>query len=64
MKPTKTLNIDVALHQELKIRAVGAGVPLGEFVEAVLQVGLSHAEELRRLLAGDTNPGSLPGPTG
>jgi hypothetical protein len=50
MKPTKTLNIDVSLHQELKIRAVGSGYQLGEFVEAVLQAGLAHPEEFRQLL--------------
>lgn len=60
MKATKTLNIDALLHTELKIRAVGAGWPLGEFVERVLQVGLSHPDELRQLLAVDTNPGSSP----
>lgn len=58
MKATKTLNIDANLHQELKIRAVGAGMPLGEFVEAVLQVGLAHQAELRRLLEAGTNPAS------
>lgn len=60
MKATKTLNIDTQLHTELKIRAVGAGWPLGEFVERVLQVGLSHPDELRQLLEADTSPVSLP----
>jgi hypothetical protein len=60
MKATKTLNIDANLHTELKIRAVGAGWPLGEYVERVLQVGLSHPEELRQLLEAGTNPGSSP----
>jgi hypothetical protein len=60
MKATKTLNIDAQLHTELKIRAVGAGWPLGEFVERVLQVGLSHPDDLRQLLAVDTSPVSTP----
>jgi hypothetical protein len=55
MKTTKTLNVAVELHQELKIRAVGAGEQLGPYVEAVLQVGLSHQEEVRRLLATGTS---------
>jgi hypothetical protein len=62
MKATKTLNIDVSLHQELKIRAVGAGWPLGEFVEAVLHVGLGHPEELKRLVEGRTTTEVTPAP--
>jgi len=60
MKATKTLNVDVTLHQELKIRAVGAGWPLGDFVEAVIQVGLSHPEELKQLLAAGTSQAEQP----
>lgn len=56
MKTTKTLNVADVLHQELKIRAVGAGQALGPYVEAVLQVGLSHPDEVRQLLAGGTSP--------
>lgn len=56
MKQTKTLNVDAVLHQEMKIRAVGAGFPLGDFVEAVLQVGLSHPDQIRQLLEGGTTP--------
>lgn len=62
MKTTKTLNIEASLHTELKIRAVGAGIPLGEYVEAVLQVGLAHPGEIRRLLEAGTNPASQPEP--
>ena len=56
MKQTKTLNVDAVLHQELKIRAVGAGYALGDFVEAVLQVGLSHPDQIKQLLAVGTSP--------
>lgn len=63
MKATKTVNIDANLHQELKIRAVGVGEPLGEFVEAVIQVGLSYPDDLKRLLAGNTSTEPVPEPT-
>jgi hypothetical protein len=62
MKATKTLNIDASIHQELKIRAVGAGWLLGDYVEAVIQVGLGHPEELRQLLASRTSPELPPEP--
>lgn len=60
MKATKTLNIDTHLHTELKIRAVGAGWPLGEFVERVIQVGLGHPDELKQLLEAGTSPAPQP----
>lgn len=60
MKTTKTLNVAPELHQELKIRAVGAGEQLAPYVEAVLQVGLSHPEEVRRLLATGTKTAPQP----
>lgn len=62
MKTTKTLNIEASLHTELKIRSAGAGIPLGEFVEIVLQVGLSHPEEIRQLSVTRTTQEPEPGP--
>lgn len=55
MKTTKTLNVAEELHQELKIRAVGAGALLGEYVDVVIQVGLAHPELIRQLLEERTN---------
>ena len=60
MKTTKTLNVAAELHQELKIRAVGAGAPLGDYVEAVIQVGLAHPEKIRQLLALGTKTAPQP----
>ena len=60
MKETKTLNVASDLHREVKVYAMLAGVPLGEFVNAVIRVGLAHPDELTRLLEGDTNSASLP----
>lgn len=52
---TKTLNIDSDLHAQLKLAAVKEGRGLGEYVEAVLKVGLSRPKEIKRLLAGSTS---------
>ena len=57
---TKTLNIDPALHAQLKLQAVKEETHLGVYVEAVLRVGLSRPEEVRRLLEGRTS--QAPGP--
>lgn len=51
MKATKTLNIDATLHRVLKARSVEEDMLLGEFVEAVLRVGLDHPEELTKRLS-------------
>lgn len=60
MKATKTLNIDAGIHRRLKCLAADSGEALGDFAEAVLEAGLAHLEDVRRLLAGRTNPAAEP----
>jgi transaldolase len=53
-KQTKTLNVEEAVHQRVKVAAAIAGCDLGTYADAVIQVGLAHPREITRLLAGDT----------
>lgn len=56
MGQTKTLNVAEDLHAELKVRAAREKTPLGEYVNAVIRLGLERPErEVRRLLAADTS---------
>lgn len=59
-KKTKTLNVAASIHQRVKVDAALAGTEIGVFVEKVIQVGLAHPEEVRRLLEAGTSPESSP----
>jgi len=54
MKDTKTLNVSRALHRIVKTRAADADCPIGDYTDVLLQVGLSHPEEVKQLLEGST----------
>ena len=60
MKDTKTLNIDAALHQVIKIRAAEQGIPIAIFAEMLLRIGLDQEQEIRRLLRENTSQESRP----
>lgn len=54
MKTTKTLNVDLVVHHLVKVAAAEAGVPIGEFAEILLRIGLGHPREVKRLLGSHT----------
>lgn len=62
MKATKTLNISPALHKQLKILAVEAGWQLGEYVDAIIEVGIRHRADVKLSSAADTKQESPPEP--
>lgn len=62
MKATKTLNISPTLHKTLKILAVNTGWPLGDYVNAILELGIKHREELTQFSEADTTTESLQEP--
>lgn len=56
MKTTKTINVDPVVHHMVKIAAVEAGIPIGEFAEALLRVGLGRPKDVKQLLGSHTTP--------
>lgn len=60
MRPTKTLNVDPQLHQQLNEAAAKAGVKIYTYVEAALAVGLSRPNDVKRLLEERTSSGQAP----
>ena len=54
MKETKTLNVSRGLHKEVKKGAAEADCLIGDYTDAVLEVGLAHPEEVKQLLEART----------
>lgn len=53
---TKTLNVRQDVHKKVKRAALEADVPIGVYVEAVIEVGLSRPREVtKRLSEAGTN---------
>lgn len=50
MKDTKTLNVSRALHKAVKTAAADAECLIGDYTDLVIEVGLSHKDEIMRLL--------------
>lgn len=57
---TKTLNVDVVVHHLVKVAAAEAGMPIGEFAEVLLRVGLGRPKEVKQLLGSRTTPEARP----
>jgi hypothetical protein len=50
MKSTKTLNISPDLHKRVKVQATHEGWNLGDYADALLEVGLSHPDEVKIIM--------------
>jgi hypothetical protein len=56
MKETKTLNVSRGLHKEVKKAAANADHLIGDYTDALIEVGLRHEDEVMQLLATRTKP--------
>jgi hypothetical protein len=55
MKTTKTLNVSPALHRIVKVNAAQRGWNIGEYCNAVIEVGLIHSEEVTKIMETTRN---------
>jgi hypothetical protein len=55
MKTTKTLNVSPDLHRVLKINAAQNGWPIGDYCDAVIEIGLKHGEEVNEIMKVSEN---------
>ena len=60
-KETKTLNVDVDVHQRVKLEAAKEGVKIADYAEAAIEVGLKRPKEIKRLLEDRTRQAELQG---
>lgn len=62
MKDTKTLNVSRGLHKEVKMAAANADYLIGDYTDALLEVGMRHQDEVKQLLEERTKQGQEPEP--
>lgn len=55
MKTTSTLNVSPGLHKIVKVGAAENGWKLGEYADAVIEIGLKHLQEVKELMDSRTN---------
>lgn len=50
MKSTSTLNISPDLHKIVKIKAAETGAKIGDYADALIEVGLKHLQEVHEIV--------------
>jgi hypothetical protein len=50
MKTTTTLNISPTLHKIVKVGAAQNGWKIGDYADAVIEVGLKHLHEVKETM--------------
>lgn len=55
METTSTLNVSPDLHRIVKVGAAENGWKLGEYADAVIEIGLKHLQEVNELMDSRNN---------
>jgi len=64
MEAQRNLKVSAALHRQIRVFAAEEDVSVALATEVLMAVGLDHADDARRLLAGHTKreqPQDIPG---